>query len=205
MLKHSLDFQHRHLQPNVQKLIYIQHYKMDDQGLWEGARANATPPQVAAVTLNFAAANANLESPGAGPSILDGVRKHKYTLITCNTGEHWFAVILHATTAAGQTKIHQAVIAEPTREPGLNIFIWNRLRQIFTQARGFVFEQANPQAFWFPTQNDDNSCGFRVYETFKTVILRINDEYIRDPQGPLYNNSCKYHSILGRTISGLIQ
>lgn len=123
--------------------------------------------------------------------MLDGVKTRRYTLFYINTRQHWVGIILRASTLGGKTTIHNAVIAEPVRSAPLRIFLWKRLKEIFTQRRGFVFEKNDIEDFWFPQQNDPNSCGFRTYDILKTIMLRINDEYIRRPIGPMYSESSK--------------
>lgn len=190
-MKLGLGLQHRHLQPKVQELIHIEHYDVATGGLWDAVLDNAHPKKVADAALEFTVINSQLDAPGSGLSMLDGVRKHRYSLFYFNCGDHWVATILRASTSGGKTTIHNAVIAEPVRSASLRIFLFARLQEIFTALRGFVFEQKEIQDFWFPTQNDYNSCGFRTYEILKTIMLRINDEYIRNPSGPVYNDSSK--------------
>lgn len=194
MLTLSLGMQHRHLQPEVQQMIELHNgcKTSTSRDLWRCPPTNATAPQASAATRTFTAANAQLDTPGAGLSILDAVRGNKYTLVYCGVGGHWVALMFHATTAGRTTTIHQAVIADPLRKVGLRVLLWQRLRAIFTRARGFEFAQTAPQALWYPQQNDNYSCGLRVYEILKTMMQRINEEQIRDPRAVVYNDSCEY-------------
>lgn len=164
---------------------------VDSDKLWTSSLKTSNALEVARVALDFAAVNSQLDAPGAGLSLLDQVRQNKYTLIYSISGDHWISIILHATTVGRLTTIEHAVIAEPTRSPSLIIFLWNRLKEIFSASRGFAFAQPGPQDLWFPSQNDANSCGLRTYSILKTIMSRINDEYIRDPKGSLYDDNSK--------------
>lgn len=56
-------------------------------------------------------------------------------------------------------------------------------RRIFTRNLDFTFEHNGPQDLWVPGQlgpRDFFSCGLRVYDTMKTMLLRLNEAYNND-------------------------
>lgn len=125
----------------------------------------------------------------------DDVGRATWTLLPLAVNGHFHAVILHTkqkpmpgTKRGYRTIIQNAVVIEPQRMPVWEQFIWGRLRLILTEKRGFTFKHSQPVKLWFPKQNDQNTCGFRVYEILRVMLMRISqsvaEEGLRDGYNP---------------------
>ncbi|KAG6354571.1 hypothetical protein INS49_004589 [Diaporthe citri] len=89
-----------------------------------------------------------------------------------------------------RTVIQSAAVIEPERNAGVEKFIWERLQLILTEKRGFTFKHGEPVKLWFPKQYDTNTCGFRVYEIMRIMVMRISqsvaEEGLVDGYDPRY-------------------
>lgn len=127
----------------------------------------------------------------------DNVGRATWTIMPLAVNGHFTAVILHAkqkampnTTRGYRTVIQNAVVVEPERHAAAEKFIWERLQLILTENRGFTFKHSQPVNLWFPKQNDTNTCGFRVYEVIRIMMMRISqsvaEEGLKDGYNPDY-------------------
>lgn len=127
----------------------------------------------------------------------DNIGKATWTILPLAVNEHFTAVILHAkskempgTNRGFRTVISSAAVIEPERNAGVEKFIWERLQEILTEKRGFTFKHSSPVKLWFPKQYDINTCGFRVYEIMRIMMMRISqsvaEEGLRDGYNPKY-------------------
>lgn len=127
----------------------------------------------------------------------DNVGRATWTIMPLAVNGHFTAVILHSkqkampnTTRGYRTVIQNAVVVEPEKHAAAERFIWERLQLILTENRGFTFKHSQPVKLWFPKQNDTNSCGFRVYEVIRIMMMRISqsvaEEGLKDGYNPDY-------------------
>lgn len=127
----------------------------------------------------------------------DNVGKATWTIMPLAVNGHFTAVILHAkqkampgTTRGYRTVIRNVVVVEPEKHAEVERFMWDRLRLILSEDRGFTFKHRQPVKLWFPKQNDTNTCGFRVYEVMRIMMMRISqsvaEEGLKDGYNPDY-------------------
>lgn len=127
----------------------------------------------------------------------DNIGKATWTIMPLAVNEHFTAVILHAkkkempgTNRGFRTVISSAAVIEPQKNAEVEKFIWERLRLILTEKRGFTFKHSQPVKLWFPKQIDTNTCGFRVYEIMRIMTMRISqsvaEEGLKDDYDPKY-------------------
>lgn len=130
---------------------------------------------------DFEVANAELANQS---EFFQRIRTHRWSLFAANIGDHWVAVIMHvipATTGNSNATIEHVVVADPARKGTVGTWVWNRLQRIFTPERKFSWAATctAPQPLWYPKQNHDGfSCGFRTYDILRTMLLRINEQFL---------------------------
>lgn len=115
------------------------------------------------------------------------IRDNPWTIVPIGINGHYTIVIIHARLVprshgrrAMSILIRDIVVAYPLRNPTLKRFIYERLRCMFIQKRGFIFERDQPVDFWYPRQGcDRHACGFRVYEIIRIMITRIS-QYVAE-------------------------
>lgn len=87
--------------------------------------------------------------------------------------------------------IDHVIIADPSnpnQSEWESDLVWRRLQAIFKPSRGFVFQNAEPDYVWFPTQYDPYSCGLRTYEIMRVLLERINEAYHVGAPGGFHPN-----------------
>lgn len=134
----------------------------------------------------------------------DNVAKATWTVMPLAVDAHFTAVILHAkhtrmpgTNRGFRTIIQNAVVVEPTRNRLVEKFIWGRLRLILTEKRGFTFKHSQPVKLWFPKQFDQNTCGFRVYEVMRVMMMRISQSVAEEGLKDGYNPQDTWRDLSG--------
>lgn len=115
------------------------------------------------------------------PAFFDNIREKRWTIMPMGVNRHFTAIILYTkqkkmsgTSRGYRTIIKKAVVADPQKNPKLEAFIWNRLREILSEKRGFTFKHSQPNKLWFPKQYDEITCGFRAYEIMRVMLMRIS-------------------------------
>lgn len=115
------------------------------------------------------------------------IRKHTWTMFLANIDSHWVAIIMHVTPTLNDRSdavIKRVIIADPERRRRVDSFVWTRLHDIFTGRRRFTWAATctASQPLWYPRQEDYFSCGLRSYQIMKTMLLRINEQFLIDNQ-----------------------
>lgn len=182
-----LRFHISYLPPETSKILY-----------WEPAFSIHNPSQL----FDFGLDDAQLQQKNDEfykdhQQFFDNVARATWTILPLAVNGHFSAVILHAkkkrmpgTTRGYRTVIRNAVIVEPEKNAEVERFMWDRLRVILSVDRGFTFKHRQAVKLWFPKQYDTNTCGFRVYEVMRVMMMRISqsvaEEGLKDGYNPEY-------------------
>ena len=114
-------------------------------------------------------------------AFFDCVRAKTWTILPLGVNGHFTVVIMHAirvpmpgTRLGFRMHIQNVVVADPQRNAQLEQYIYQRLEYVFTNKRGFRFDKKTPVKLWFPKQDDRLTCGLRVYEIIRVMLMRIS-------------------------------
>lgn len=134
----------------------------------------------------------------------DNVGRATWTIMPLAVNGHFTAVILHAkkkrmpgTTRGYRTVIRNVVVVEPEKNAEVEQFMWDRLRVILSVDRGFTFKHRQAVKLWFPKQYDTNTCGFRVYEVIRIMMMRISQSVAEEGLKDGYNADYIWQDLSG--------
>lgn len=137
----------------------------------------------------------------------DDVAKATWTFLPVAVNKHFTCIILQCkkrdmsgTRRGYRTVIQNAFVADPERKATAEQLLWDRLREIFTEKRGFLFKRQRPMKLWFPKQFDQNTCGFRVYDIMKVMMERVSQSVAEEGLKAGYSSKVVWKDMSGMCL-----
>lgn len=137
----------------------------------------------------------------------DHVAKATWTFLPLAVNKHFTCIILQCkkrdmpgTRRGYVTVIQNAFVVDPERNATAEQRMWDRLREVFTERRGFLFKHQRPMKLWFPKQFDLNTCGFRVYDIMKVMMERVSQSVAEEGLKAGYSSKVVWQDMSGMCL-----
>lgn len=137
----------------------------------------------------------------------DDVANATWTFLPLAVNQHFTCIILHCkkrdmpgTRRGYRVVIQNAFVADPERNATDEQLMWDRLREVFTEKRGFLFKHHQPVKLWFPKQFDPNTCGFRVYDIMKIMMERVSQSVAEEGLKAGYSSQVVWQDMSGMRL-----